>query len=60
MTEPERIWTLSFTCYGCKKKKGFEQPTMMRNGRTNRMVSICKDCADKNAEHNSRTAARRD
>ncbi len=47
----ETIWHLSYTCFGCKKKKTFDdgQPTKMKNGRTGRKVTICPKCADKNA-----------
>jgi len=47
----ETIWHLTYTCFGCKKKKTFDdgQPIKMKNGRTGRKVTICPKCADKNA-----------
>ena len=51
-TPEEMIWHLNYTCYGCKKKKTFQdgQPTKMKHGKTKRKVTICPECAEKNKQ----------
>ena len=58
MKEPEVVWHLSFSCYGCKKKcVGTKH--RLRNPRTGRHVTLCDECNEKNREAQRAAKGRR-